>query len=162
MPDNEFDLRALILDEIETSAVADPIVIAEHVAKQVPTKYLREALALALRETVRTTISGERVKVQHQAERAAAGKSTKWADAGEMYKELLGQRVEVGGEDREWKFLGDCTRDDLLNAVGFRKKQAQSLIVSARRYEAIAQLLDKHGMARVSELPMPDLAAVYA
>lgn len=157
-----FDLRELIRDEIASSAVADPAVIAEHVAKRVPTAHVRAALALALHDMVRVAVVKQRYETHRAVERAAVGRGSKWDDAGEMYRAILGQRIEVGGEDREWKFLGDCTRDDLLQAVSTREEQAKGLIMASRRYKAIADLLERHAKDQVSELPLDEVAAVFA
>lgn len=56
----EFDLRSLVREEIESSAVADPHVLAEHIAKLVPDENLRAALEQCLANTVRMLVAEAR------------------------------------------------------------------------------------------------------
>jgi hypothetical protein len=157
---SSFDLRALIRDELETSAIADPHVVAEHVAKRVPDADLRAALEKALVPIVREMATVERGDVIQKIGRR---QGTPWHEtASPLYQKLLQQRIEVGGDEREWKFLGDCTRGDLLHAVEFRREQARANMVAAQRYQALVDVMDEKSVERVADLPLPTIAAVFS
>lgn len=155
---SDFDLRQLVADELATSAVADPAVVADHVLKQVPDEHLRDALA--------TCLPGWVSRVAHRplnrsASASKLGRSRKCDDQA-WYRGILRRRLEVGQDGREWKFLGDCTRDDVLRAAQVRRDQAAANLAVAAQLEKLAEKMRVFRASTVADLDAGLLAEVLA
>lgn len=59
-----------------------------------------------------------------------------------------------------WKFLGDCTRDDVLAAAAKRRALAGSIIAVAERFETLANLMQRRRAKTVDDLPADALLDV--
>jgi hypothetical protein len=70
--------------------------------------------------------------------------------------------VNVAAEGREWKFLGDCTRDDCLTLVDNRRRKASELETEAERYQRVADAMAEYGAETVRQLPREALREVLA
>lgn len=157
----EFDLKALIREVADESQHADPGAIAEEVAKRVPNKHLRSAFREMLRPFVRQLVAtGRTFPAPMTRETASTGSSdTKPRPANRSWKRtgiyrwasVLRERVHVGASD--WKFLGDCDRDDLGFIASERRTLAEANLLKAEQYEKLLALLDEHGAATVRDLP---------
>lgn len=150
----DFDLRSLIHAELESSPVADPHVVAEHVVKRINDHDLRAALAACLPDYVRN--------IAHQpgtsptpgdAAASTSSPSRKWAASNE-WATYLRERICVDAAGRTWKFLGECTGDDLLSVARFRRTQAGALLLRAERFEALAEKMRCHRAATVADLDL--------
>lgn len=72
----------------------------------------------------------------------------------------LRERLYANDDPRGYKFLGDATFSDLMFAAELRRDQAARTTAMAERYEALAGLLESHGVERVRDLPARVLALV--
>lgn len=90
----------------------------------------------------------------------AAFRSAKVAAYQQLGAKWLEERLCTSGNPREWKRVGDATVTDLMYAARERREQAGRTIAKAREYERLAELLGKHGVEHVRELPASVLAGL--
>jgi hypothetical protein len=70
----------------------------------------------------------------------------------------LGKSVNVAPDrGREWKFLGDCDRDECLTLATNRHRKAAEVTAEAERYERVAEAMEVHEVETVRQLPRPVL-----
>lgn len=67
------------------------------------------------------------------------------------WRRQLDGRTHIGGH--KWKFLRDCTYEDLTSAADERRRLAAENTASARRYEKFAAVLSEHDAAVLGDLP---------
>jgi len=161
----KYDLRADIKTVLDSTSLTDPGEIADKVAESVPARALRAAFRVTLRAYVRqvmaerrtfsdpnfqTSSSGHPLNDAHDP-RVAAGRSFKVRAIRDGWQKQLDNRVHVGNS--EWKFLGDCTYDNLYALAGEREKHAAKNEAWARYYRSLAALLTEHDVERVRDLP---------
>jgi hypothetical protein len=157
---NEFDLRRLVREVMDSSTLADPHAIADEVYQRIPKSMIAVALQVTLKAFVRQVVSESRHRMSPSrvpvpnATVGGSGFSAKRAGIAEWWQRALRDRVEVGGSGkREWKMLGECTADDLERAAAFREQQAERNKSVARMYRAWARTLNERGVQQMRELP---------
>lgn len=148
-----FDLNALIRQELDESAVADPYIVARHVRKRIAPEDEGAALDACLPAVV-TDIA----RLHRSPTTPPPGKNRK-AAAVEWYQRILRQRIQVDHDGRAWKFLGDVTRDELLVAASVRREIAAATLARAHQLEQLAAAMDECAAETVSDLP-PDALEV--
>lgn len=164
----EFNLRALIHEVCDTSTITDPTTLAKEVARRIGRNQQREALEQALPVLVLNVISRSRGGATDtpggqgaddlQLPTAAGGQSSrKVRGIRETWRRMLRDRVSVGPDRGDWKFLADCDADDLAYAEQIRRDHAAANVAAADRFAALRELLDEHGVATVGELPDDEL-----
>lgn len=141
-----FNLRATVVDALDRSPAADPSVVAAEVAAAVPSNLLRSVLASVLPAYVTGVVTTTRHRaladVPDQGDQVG---SRRWAAAAS----ILMSREFVDGE---WKWLRDCTADDLRSAATDRRQRAASILANADKLDALAALMDKRRASVVAEL----------
>jgi hypothetical protein len=131
----------------------DPHGLTAAVLAEIPAKHARAALATCLPFLIRVMASEERTRAfSGTTEPPTTGKSWRQS-AGEAWARILRQRVEVGEDERQWKFVADCTAGDLMRAAEFRRSLAARNLYRAEQLEQWATLLDDNGVATMGELP---------
>lgn len=168
----EFNLRALVREQLATSSEPNPHAIADRVLKLVPEEYLRDALGQCLSFLVRQMIYGERSMNRRPAMLAevtqASGKGTqppapsRWVGVSGRYQRLLRQRECIDAEKSAWRALGEMTREEVLKAAEIRRGNAHKNASIAKRYEALAHHMEVQQVATVQELPPDVLEAVFS
>lgn len=154
---SDFSLRLRIKQLMDESTTADPKVIAATVLESITTREMGQAFAECLPEYVRIVVVSEG---RRKAPSAGPGKSWKVEAAKAYAQKILRQRVDVSGIGTGWKFLAECTSDDLDSVATHRRKQADELVNTAGWYEKIAALLDEHSAETVKDLPESVLSAI--
>lgn len=149
-PDSTFSLRALIREVGRTSLVADPGLLADDVYRRIPAEDRDAALQQALRQSVRQVMSEERMQTQITAP-SSPGTSAKVQGIRDHWQRALRDRLNVG--EGVWKFLADCTAEDLIFAAEQRREQASRNRAKAAQFDTLRQQLDEHGVDRVGDLP---------
>lgn len=147
---SDFILRQLVRDILAETDAADPGEIAGQVMARIPPRMIRVALSQALRLYVRQVISETRTAHPPVAP-TAINRSAKVAAIRDGWQKRLRDRVHVGGS--EWKFLADCTYEDLIAAASERRQMADRNNAWARTYDAWARLLTEHNVTTFGELP---------
>jgi|SRR5881628_1414809 len=67
-----------------------------------------------------------------------------------IWKQRLGETFHT---ESGWKFLRECDGDDLTYIARERRELAEANLTVADRADALAGLLDEHGVRTVGELP---------
>lgn len=153
MSTDEFHIRDLVRDVCTSSTIADPHSLAAEVLRRIGPKDARAALEQVLPTFVRVAIS------QHRGTTAAASgpdgppsvRSWKVSGVRESWRRMLRDRISVG--DTQWKFLGECTAEDLAYAEQVRRIHAAQNLAAAERFAGLRELLEQHGVATVADLP---------
>lgn len=154
-PVAKFNIRDRVLDVLADtdSAIADPAVIAEMVARTLTNREIRTALATVLPDYVRR-VAGD---LAGRSRKPQAKVLTTPQRVASWYASVLAARMFNGAE---WKFLRDCTADDLHGAAAQRYKTAASTQQEADRLTTLAELLEKLGAETVAEVPEDELRSV--
>lgn len=156
-----FDLRTLIREVAIHSDAADPKILAKEILTRIPDRHLHEALAVTLPDYVRVALHRGRPIPFPDEEDQPDGQATSWKLRGaRAYGRLLRQAVDVNGDGTGWKYLADCTLDDLTRVATLRRRQAEDLLATAGWYEKVARLLAEYDAATVSALPETVLTAL--
>lgn len=154
---DDFDLRALVREVCDTSMVADPTTITKEVAKRIDKHDRAEALEQALPVFVYHAITRARGHVATQfAETTRPTRPTtsrKVAGIRETWRRMLRDQIAVGPSSSDWKFLGQCTCEDLAYAAQVREDNARRNAERAAWLRNLAELLATHGVTTVEELP---------
>ena len=158
---SDFDLRALIREVADASAVADPGVLVAEVSARIGSRDRAAALDQCLRSVVIQTLSqmrmssnspgGHPARDTHATAAAGGSPSSKVAGIREYWRGVLRERISVG--DGEWKFLAECTETDLDFAAGLREDHAARTLAQAERLRRLGKLLVEHGADTVGDLP---------
>lgn len=140
-------LDDLIRAELEASTEADPAIIAEHVLKRLAPTAMADALATALPPYVQILAR----RLDHNRARPSSS-----GTPGTPIKALAfieRKRLALSMDKRQWKFLADCTFDDLMAAVDIRRQLAEATLTEAARYGELADQMRQHGAETVRDLP---------
>lgn len=153
-----FHLRALIREQLATSPDPNPHVIAALAAKLVPDDQLRAALDELMPDAVREEIRRQRADLP-SGEPAEQPVSRKRRGA-PAYRDWLRRPVSLDHAKADWRFLGDCTRDEVLRLAELAGEVAQKNLAMQARWERLADRMAKVGAATVADLPAEMLAEV--
>lgn len=145
-------------DYLNGAADADPDSVVDDVMRDLEQETIMEAARFGV-----STIAHEVVRNSRNTS-IRPGESGRWtgaAAAAAEHRDIFMDRICVGyDEDRHgiWKFLGDCTKADLIGAAGIKQKQADGLLNEVARYEKLARKLD--GEATVNTLDQGEVEEV--
>ncbi|RZT87557.1 hypothetical protein EV383_4482 [Pseudonocardia sediminis] len=161
---DEFNLRALIREVAESSTTPDPVQLADEVARRIGPKQRAEALAQALPIVVRNVVSLTRSPItpdghtrSERHDRPAARGSSKVAGIRDTWRRMLRDRIAVGPDQSDWKFLGECTVSDLEYAATIREEHARQNAARAVQFRELAERMQRNGVGTVADLPAHDL-----
>lgn len=146
-----FDLGALAREVIANSKSPDPGEIADALLGVIPRTHYRTVLAALLRGYVRHIITDQRpapTKGNSTPSGPASGRAS-WKQA--IGDEWRMRRVHVGGS--VWKFLADCTYDDLMANAAVKRDIAEATRREADRSEELAALVKRHNVDRLGDVP---------
>lgn len=151
-----FDLAALIRDALASSEIADPRELAATIANEIPDEALRDVTADLL---------ADRVRVQaHIARRAplrTRSSSARWLAVAERAEDIAIFRVRVCPAG-VWKFLGDCTPDDVEALASAHREQAVANDRRAQAYKALRDLMDRKRSTTVRQLPPASVTEILS
>lgn len=149
-----FDVHAAVRAAMVAGYSADPNVVADKIAAEVPAKDLRQALAEVLPAFVSTRLGLYRQELLRNDPPAAGQPQASRKSAAAR---LLAPMRGIDG----WVYLKDCTRDDVLQLVQERRNRADAMNAMADRYEHLASLMAKRGARVVADLSERDIEAVF-
>lgn len=154
---HQFDLRQLIRDVAESIEDPSPHAVAAATLDKVADEDLRDALAETLGDYCRAVLGRTTLRRLYDESPMDAGPvSSRKSAAAAWLRSLdkhLRDRVNVGTVTApEWKFLGQCTRDDLLYAAGIRRRLADENTAAAGWYERLAEEMARAKAPRVADL----------
>lgn len=148
----DFDLRKLVREVCDTSEIADPAQLAKEVNGRLKRQERDAALEACLPLFVQTVLGQMRMST-HRPEPTAPQESRKVRGIREAWRRMLRDRISVGPNEGDWKFLSDCTGTDLDYAASIREEHARRNMARAEQYRQLAELLEEHGVTTVGELP---------
>lgn len=159
-----FDLAALVREVCNHSADANPEVIAKHVNHRISRHDRDAALEQALVAYVRAVVTRSRLSMAvsqitpggqrfNGDQHTPATGGHRSAPIREAWRKVLRNRIPVGPEPGEWRFLADCTVPHLDYAATVREELARRNANCARQYRALGAALIEHGVTTVGELP---------
>lgn len=155
--EREFSLSALVRAALESDE-PDPHRIAENVIASMSLADARMALAETLPNYVREIIRSQR----RGRAATAPPASQRWGNVAELHASgeltLLRVRVFALGQ---WKFLGDCTRDDVQAIADDRDAEAAANTAAADRFKRLRTAMGRKRAAVVSELPAAVLSEIF-
>ena len=156
-PAGEFDLRYLAREVARTSDSADPATVAEEVLAAIPEEHTAEALRVAIGALVRQVITNMRPAASRSwyEYKKAPNRRAAW------HRQMLRSRVALSTDERNWKFLGDCERADVLRAAEIRRSQAEANLRRAEQLEAVAEKLRINRATTVSDLDLGTLEECF-
>lgn len=154
----EFSLRARVRESLESDE-PDPHRIAEVLLRELSPAEAAAALAATLPAYVRMVARGMRHAAEHSP---GAMSSARWDSVAQLQEQgtltLLRARVFASGA---WKFLGDCTRDDVKDLAEQRTREAAELEAAADRFARLRTAMSRRKAAVVSELPTSVLEDIF-
>lgn len=149
----DFNLCALVREVCDESDQTDPTMLAKEVNQRIRRADRDAALEQALGAVLWQFVSRHRSSVgPSQPAVGSGGRSSKVAGIRGLARALR-DRVSVGSDPSDWKFLGDCTAEDLAYAAGLREEHARRVMARADQYRRLAELLAEHDATTVHELP---------
>lgn len=153
----KFDLNVLIREHIEDSDEADPHVIAAEIVTAVADADLRSALAQCIGAKVRLSAIKRR-----QDRDVGAPQSARWGAVRDQQKTgalaIYRWRVHLDGD---WKFFGDCTREDVKTVVADYKRRAVDMADQAQRFKAVAAVMAELDVVTVESVPVERLVEIF-
>jgi hypothetical protein len=158
---SDFNLRAVIREVAGRSTIRDPDQLADEIMRHIPEESWMDAMRTALKPMVREVISADRPHgtftrdygrpSPSPAISAPSRGSMKVAAIRDGWQDHLRARYAVDGG--EWKFLGECTYDDLHFIAQRLDHQAEMHASKARGMRSLAAALTEHEAQTVRDLP---------
>ena len=150
-----FHLPSAIREVLAASGEANPYDLVGAVFSSIARKDRDEALRQALVRLVPAEATRMRIEPEPaEPEAAEVPSSSRWQRAAAEYRSWLDERISVG--PRDWKFIRDCTSDELRSAAAMRRDKAAQSVAWAERFEQLAAKVDAAGVATAAELPNVD------
>lgn len=149
-------VRALAVDE------PSPAVITDQVLRALTDPEFRVVATVTLHEFVRTVLSRGALPPAQTYETATGARvpSAKIAAVRDWVARELRRSVCVDEGDSTWRFLAECTADEVYAAAAIRRRKAAETAAEAERFEGIGKAVEHAGVDRVGELPRDILEAV--
>lgn len=157
----DFDVRAAVRAVMAETDLAEPSDIAAKVAESIPAKQLRAVVAVVLRDYVRIQLHEGRRATDFAAlaDVSPAGvkpnASAKVRAIRDAAPRWLRDRVFIGVG---WTLLGECTYENLRYLESERRDNAAASTAAAEYYARLAELVRRHNVACVADLPLHVLA----
>lgn len=153
----EFSLRSRVREALEGDE-PDPHIISEILLQELTPGEAAAALTATLPSYVRQIAREMRKSASH----SSSTTSTRWDNVAELQEQgtltLLRARVFASGT---WKFLGDCTRDDVTDIAEQRAQEAADLEEAAERFRKLRAVMGRKRAMIVSELPANALTEIF-
>lgn len=153
-----FSLKALI-DDAREAVGPDPADIAAKVEPLIPESQRHAVFLMLLTRFIGASKPRMAQVIEHPQARGAKpaptqakpAKSAKVA-AYREYGRFL--RIQVAIGKNEYRWMGDCSYEDLIAAAERRRSHAAQTIAAAEQYEKLAELVRANNVPTVSKLPL--------
>lgn len=150
--EQKFSLREHVRTFLAESNEADPVKVAALIAEDLTDAERVLALKATLPEYVRQTATSLAAVSRKPARQSMTTPQRVKA----WYSQILASRLFTG---EEWKFLADCTADDLQGAAAERYKAAALTHAEGDRLVKLANLLEETGRETVRDVSEAELRA---
>lgn len=134
---------------IDGLSEADPSVAAEKILTELNDAECRVALTLTLTDWLRTRSRTLGNKLRHSGPAKPQQPSARRAIQRDWWQDVLSTTLSVG---TGYKFLRDCTNDDLFAAAEIRYDIAAANGVEANKWKATAELMQERKYATVADM----------
>jgi hypothetical protein len=157
--DKPFSLYSFITEVRKEYPTLGPNELTDEVLAALPPEHERAALEQSLRHTVSAAITKTTTNrpflVPQRDKQPERDSSRSWKTAASRgrWERFLEEPFHIAPGTTRWIAFGDCTVDDLVQGSQSRRVAAQNLISSASAIEEWTELLVRHGVRRVRELP---------
>lgn len=160
---DDFNVRELIRDVIDSSGLADPGEIADVVLAKISDDDLRSALRSVLRSAVRMQLGHERKNLAEQSASNATG-ANRANQVRHWYERTLQMSLHVADKDGQpvWARFGDCTAAQLEFVANERREKARMNAAQALVYERVQAWMKTKRAKTVSDLSAEDLREAMA
>lgn len=177
-----FSLRALIREKLQEGVEPSPAKIADALAEEVESRYLRLALSQALPYLVRDEIrklrhaafgrhsetrsdtGGKRVPPSDALVAAASGEPVEQPTEGAKARggtlAFTIYQVPISFGPGHWKYLGDCTREEVLEGARHLAQRAAENQARADSYQRLAEHMEKAGVDVVRDVEPETLRSI--
>lgn len=157
---SKISLRDRVREALVESGAVDPKDVADTLIDSLTDEEYRAAAEFGLRTMATEESRRERERVLHSnvtTPTVPAGNfSTKWSQA---HDSLL--RARVTFENRDAKFLGDCTAADLYDHADWQERQAHGILQRAAIYRALGVAVQEAHVEHVRDLPRDLVAEMF-
>lgn len=153
----DFDLKAVVADAIALAGSPDPVIVSKLALDAIDPADAHAALAIVLPLYVRNAMRNAAVATRPHAEPGKVDERT--CRKARAY--LARYSVALSTDERDRKWLGDCTYDDLLTAAGIRRNKAAETIAEAEKFERLAEKMRVNRASVVSELSDEAIAEAF-
>lgn len=153
----DFDLRAIVREELAASLDPDPHAVIDRVMGRIPRKAYPEVIRYLLLNTLRQWSAEKRNRPVSDISERTVGPS-RWSRVSSIFMD----RIYLDGDDHRWEFLGKMTADDLHTVAELRRTLAAGNIAAAVRFERLAELLEERSVSTVEELDEAEVRSVMA
>lgn len=153
---DDFNLRRLVEDTLATSTDANPHIVAKEILDAIPRGCYRDALAETLPDFVRHAARSVRPAPPEHSSGDRYDSAAPLAAAPEVSpkaRAFANRRIALSMDGNEWKFLTECTADDLDAAAAMRRTMATANLAVAQKFETLAETLRSQGCETVGDLP---------
>lgn len=152
-----FNLSAAARDLLHKSKAANPHALSGTLLTKIPKTDRDGVLTFLLGHYLRNVAGEMRAAAEAPSETTAnSAKSWKVQGVRDGWARILEQRVNNGAE---WKFLGDCTADDLRAIADLRRELAAKSLAVADQFTEYAALVEKHDVKRLRDVPREALGS---
>jgi hypothetical protein len=142
-------LHSVVVAVLAESELSDPRAVAELVAAATPPDLIRDFYTDAVVSEVRAVMGAQRNRAMSNA--LNPSRSPKLAQRRDWWADMLASRIHVGGGT--WRTLGECGAEQLTFAEVERRRDAERELRRAESFKALRNLLRKHKVNTVGELP---------
>lgn len=143
-----FNLQHIAKNVLKTARVAEPAAAWDHVMRVIPPHLYAEALNQIGPRWIKDALLMYGSRPAGDDDRADEPTPTPAPTQTRRARAYVDRRVFVG----EWKFLADCTPDDLDVAVQLHHDKAAAVTAEAERYERLAKVCRDRGVETVGDL----------
>lgn len=152
----DFDLRATVRAVLDDTDLTSPDEVTDKVIGSIPAEAVEDVLWMLLRDWIHIEFSRLRRKAPEPIQSGRSNGSAKVRAIRDAAPGWLRDRVWIG--DGAYALVSDCTYENLQFLRADREQSAARHLASADAFGRLADLVKKHKVGRVGDLPKRVLA----
>ena len=153
-------VSSILRERLEQSEDPDPSTVAEGLVEVLNDDQIADVAYAWIRNMAVEISRTQRNKNLSASTQAETG--TKWDTVSKTVKarpDIFAERIWLG---QEFKFLGDCNRDDLALAEAAERTQGQAMIKRAEQYLALSNKLKRSRKSTVRQLKVAAVESIFS
>jgi hypothetical protein len=149
-PPSAPSLRDLVRERLEASDDPNPHAVVDDVLADLDDAQYKEAARKGLAELAMEVVRS----INSHNLRTRSNTSPKWSNAkraAHEYPEIFLRRICIGHDEHGngiWRYLGDCSAEDLKGAEDYKRSQAEGLVSGADRLARLRKQLKRNQTVR--------------